>query len=63
MSQAPVNSSAAAPAATDAGRVQSIWAQIAHDFLRSKPAIIGLVILLIVVLMALFAFHHAAEPV
>jgi len=55
MSQAPVNSPVAAPAATDAGRVQSIWAQIAHDFLRSKPAIIGLVTLLIVVLMALFA--------
>lgn len=49
MSQAPVTSP------VDAGRVQSIWAQIIHDFLRSKPAIIGLVTLLIVVLMALFA--------
>ncbi|MEG1456049.1 MAG: ABC transporter permease, partial [Comamonas sp.] len=52
MSQAPVNSSAAA---TDAGRVQSIWAQIAHDFLRSKPAIIGLVILLIVAVVLILA--------
>ena len=55
MNQRSTATPVAARPPADPGKVQSIWAQIAQDFLRSKPAIFGLVILLIVVLMALFA--------
>lgn len=52
MNSTPANSSAA-----KAGKpaVHSLWRQIAQDFLRSRPAAIGLAVLLLVALAAMLA--------